>query len=534
VHKNPLPRATRTSISTKASGVAYRNGSLAMMLALVAASVVALALRLPSPLEPVANGIMDRTPVIIAIPLLLRLGPLAQPLALCGAAALALLVGGLLGRLWGAPSPTSRERRAPTSDPRLGSEGPVSHGWGGEGILRAGVAAAILAGGAALLAPRGDIVVAAVVVAVYVLALYALNRRAAVAGPVEGRRLFLLHNARIVAGFAALIALLYLQPVAHLLRTRAAGRALFPWTPPRPRKPGFDVAGLTLEVTPVGAFYQIDEDIQQPDIALDGWTLSIEGLVRRPTRLSFADLLALPRHDEWVTQRCVSNPVDGQWMSTALFSGATIPTLLARAGGSLPAASAVLFRSSDGHEEAIPLALALDGLVMLAYAMDGQLLEQAHGFPARGLIPGYYGYKSVKWVTELHVTTDSRQGFWEQRGWVPLPAVRTIARIDVARRDARGLLVAGVAFAGRRGVRAVQVRVGDGPWHAAALHTPALSPLTWAQWRVTLPPGAFPPRGSLTVQARAVDGRGKIQTAAARDQYPSGATGYDSRIVDSR
>jgi len=531
VHKDPLPRATRTSVSTKASGVAYRNGSLAMMLALIVASVVALALRLPSPLEPVANGIMDRTPVSIAIPLLLRLGPLAQPLALCGAAALALLAGGLLGRVWGAPSPAGRERRAGPSDPRLGSEGPVSHGVGGKGILRIGVATAILAVLAILITPRSDLVVAVILVAVYALALYALNRRTVVAAPVEGRRLFLAHNARIVAGFAALIALLYLQPVAHLLRTRAAGRALFPWAPPRPRKPGFDVAGLTPEVTPVGAFYHIDEDIQQPDISLDGWTLSIEGLVRHPTHLSFADLLALPRHDEWVTQRCVSNPVDGQWMSTALFSGAAIPTLLAHAGGSLPGASAVLFRSSDGHEEAIPLALALDGLVMLAYAMDGRLLEQAHGFPARGLIPGYYGYKSVKWVTELHVTTDPRQGFWEQRGWVALPATHTVARIDVARRDTQGLLVAGVVFTGRRGVRAVQVRVDDGPWRAAALHTPALSPLTWVQWRLTLPPGTLPPRGSLTVQARAIDGHGGIQTAIARGQYPSGATGYDSRIV---
>ncbi len=493
-----------------------------MMLALIVASVVALALRIPSPLEPVANGIMDRTPVSIAIPLLLRLGPLAQPLALCGAAALALLAGGLLGRVWGAPSPP----RAPSPTVR-------ERGRGGAGILRAILATAILAVLAILMTPRGD-VVAVVLVAAYALTLYALNRHAAVAAPVEGRRLFLLHNARIVAGFAALIALLYLQPVAHLLRTRAAGRTLFPWAPPRPRKPGFDVAGLTPEVTPVGAFYQIDEDIQQPDIALDGWTLSIAGLVRRPTRLSFADLLALPRHDEWVTQRCVSNPVDGQWMSTALFSGATIPTLLAHAGGSLPGASAVLFRSSDGHEEAIPLALALDGIVMLAYAMDGRLLEQAHGFPARGLIPGYYGYKSVKWVTELHVTTNPRQGFWEQRGWVSLPAVRTVARIDVARRDAQGLLVAGVAFTGRRGVRAVQVRIDDGPWRAAAVHTPALSPLTWVQWRVTLPPEALPTHGNVTVQARAIDGRGRVQTAVAQGQYPSGATGYDSRIVVGR
>ena len=497
MHKGPTTH--KDTSRAAASGIAYRNGSLAMMAALVLASLAALLSRAPSPLEPVADTIMDRTPVSVAIPLLLRLGPLAQPLALCGAAALALLAGGLLGRLYGAP---------PT-------------------LPRALLATAILVLLITVVAPGLDRVVAYALVLAYLAGLHALGHRPR---QDEGRRLFLLHNARIVGGFAALVALLYLQPVASLLRTRA-GRVLFPWTTPKPRKPGFDIAGLSPEVTPVGQFYQMDEDIQRPDLDLAGWSLSIEGLVRRPARLTFADLIALPRHDELVTQRCVSNPVEGAWMSTALFSGATLPALLARAGGHLPGASAVLFQASDGHEEAIPLALALDGHVTLAYAMDGRLLEQAHGFPARALIPGYYGYKSVKWVTALRVTTDPGQGFWERRGWVPLPEVHTVARIDVARRGTRGLLVAGVAFAGRRGVRAVQVRVDDGPWHSAALHTPALSPLTWLQWRLTLPPRLLPPRGGLTVQARAIDGRGQIQTAAAHGQYPSGATGYHTVVV---
>jgi len=151
--------------------------------------------------------------------------------------------------------------------------------------------------------------------------------------------------------------------------------------------------------------------------------------------------------------------------------------------------------------------------------------------PARALIPGYSGYKSVKWVTTLRVTISAGQGFWEQRGWSALPEVRTVARIDVARREGGGLVVAGVAFAGRRGVRAVQARVDDGPWHAAALHTPTLSPLTWAQWRLTLPRRLLPSRGSFTVQARAIDGGGATQTAIRRDQYPSGATGYHTVVV---
>jgi len=619
-----------------------------MVLALVCASIAALLLRAPSPLEPVADTVMDRTPVSIAIPLLLHLGPLARPLALWGAAMVALLAGGLIALVYPHPgnphpqplsrarergegttdhpefvrergedaaphwergrlarlvrpphwergrlarlvrpprwvrTPTrtaaieaggppalpvdeaggrpalpvdeagerpalpvdqgfdddthalfvpplsrARERRAGPAIPRLGIGGPVSHGRGSEG-LRVVIAVGLLADLATLVVPRQHAIVALVLVLAYVGGLHLLARETPVA---PGRRGFLVHNGRIVAGLGVLVALLYIAPWAYALRTGSAGRRLFAWTPRPPRKPGFDLPGLTPEVSAVGdaadghAFYQMDEDLQRPDVDISAWSLSVEGLVQRPQRLSFADLLALPRRDQLVTQECVSNPVGGPLISTALFSGVPIAALLDQTGVA-SGATAVLFRSPDGHEEAIPLALARDPRVLLAYGMNGALLEQAHGFPARALLPGLYGYKGVKWVDTVRLTDDPRAGYWERNGWVALPEAHTMARIDVARRVPEGLLVAGVAFAGRRGVRAVQVRVNRGPWRLAELHTPALSPLTWVQWRLTLPA-----RGIVTLQARAIDGAGRVQTDTVHDQYPSGATGYHTVSV---
>ncbi len=584
MHKDRSSRRGKRRASGEAHGLAYRNGSVAMMAALLCASVAALALHAASPLEPVAGILMDRTPVPIAIPLLQLLGPLARPLALWGAATIALNVGGLLAlaypRAEGYPAPPSplsqREGREPVPARRSPSPARWKRGIGGAKALRPLAALGLLIFLVLGVVPSGNPLVAVVLVVAYAGMLHALTRPARSRPPhptrvgflfggvssdaahpskrevtrrappsdppslmkklpLQGghgssRRVFLGHNARIIAGTAALIALLYVQPLVHELRTRVAGRPLFDWKTPPPRKPGFDLPGLTPEVTPVGAFYQMDEDLQRPDLDVDTWTLTIEGLVQRPQQLRFADLLRLPRRDQWVTQRCISNTVDGHWMSTALFSGVPLTALLARAGLK-PGATAVLFRAPDGHEEAIPLSVALDGRVMLAYAMDGRLLEQVHGFPARALIPGYYGFKSVKWVETMRVTTNPRQGFWEDEGWSPLPEVQTVARIDVARRGPAGLLVAGVAFAGSRGIRAVQVRVDGGPWHDAVLHTPTLSGLTWAQWRLILPPRALPPRGNLTVQARGIDGHGHIQTAQRRFQQPSGATGYHTVTI---
>jgi len=100
-------------------------------------------------------------------------------------------------------------------------------------------------------------------------------------------------------------------------------------------------------------------------------------------------------------------------------------------------------------------------------------------------------------------------------------AGETMARIDVVRPGKDGVLIAGVAFAGSRGIQSVQVRANGREWHQAVMHTPPLSPFTWIQWRLSLPL-----RGNVLLEARAIDGKGAIQTALQSDIYPAGATGY--------
>jgi DMSO/TMAO reductase YedYZ molybdopterin-dependent catalytic subunit len=185
-------------------------------------------------------------------------------------------------------------------------------------------------------------------------------------------------------------------------------------------------------------------------------------------------------------------------------------------------------RAPDGHADSIPLALVRQPDVMLAYAMDGAYLEPAHGYPARMLVPGSYGFKSIKWVEHIELVAGSFAGTWQERGWTASALVHTMARIDVARRAPGGVLAAGVAFAGTRGIRAVQARANGGAWHTAVLHAPPLSSLTWVQWRCLVPA-----QGRVTLEARAIDGAGMVQDGRASDIYPAGATGYHRVTVEA-
>ena len=124
-------------------------------------------------------------------------------------------------------------------------------------------------------------------------------------------------------------------------------------------------------------------------------------------------------------------------MSHALWSGASLRELLQRAGP-LPQAGRVVFRAPDGHEESVPLEVALLPENMIAYAMNGELLTRLHGHPARALLPGLYGFKQVKWLTEVRLAPDSHRGYWPRRGWTDEATIRTTARIDLARREADG------------------------------------------------------------------------------------------------
>ena len=155
----------------------------------------------------------------------------------------------------------------------------------------------------------------------------------------------------------------------------------------------------------------------------------------------------------------------------------------------------------------------------------------AHGFPARLVVPGLYGYVSAtKWLSEIELTTwEAFAASWVPRGWSQEGPVKTQSRIDVPRPGsvASGkVAVAGVAWAQGRGIDRVEVQVDDGPWNEARLgDVPTVD--TWRQWVWEW--DATP--GSHVLQVRATDGDGATQTSRRAPVQPNGATGYHRVLV---
>jgi DMSO/TMAO reductase YedYZ molybdopterin-dependent catalytic subunit len=286
--------------------------------------------------------------------------------------------------------------------------------------------------------------------------------------------------------------------------------------------------GLTPYVTSRDAFYRIDTALVLPRLTTKDWRLRIHGMVEREVHLTFDQLLALPMIERYVTLSCVSNEVGGNLIGNALWMGYPLKDLLTQANPS-SSADMVLSRSIDGFTAGSPLAALTDGRdAMLAIAMDGQVLPQEHGFPARLVVPGLYGYVSAtKWVVDLEVTRfDQAQGYWTPRGWSALGPIKTESRFDVPHDGSHvtaGIVaVAGVAWAVHRGVQKVEVQVDDGAWAEARL-ADDVSIDTWRQWVFEWPATA----GQHRLRVRATDGTGTVQTSVGAPPPPNGASGYD-------
>jgi DMSO/TMAO reductase YedYZ molybdopterin-dependent catalytic subunit len=353
----------------------------------------------------------------------------------------------------------------------------------------------------------------------------AVEHPAKAAGGVSRRGVLrgLLASGATVAGALALGSFdVWSDALARLLGRGETMHALFPFTPPEARAAGFPVAGVEPEVTPIPHFYLLSKNDVDPRIEPAAWRLALRGAVRRPLLLTYADLVARPRTDVYVTLRCVNNPPGGRLMSTALWSGVPLASLLAdvRAQAGV---RAVMLHAADGYDEVIPLAAALAPGALVAYGMNGQALPRRHGGPVRALVPGFYGLKNVKWLTGVTVLAQEVPDYWARRGWTARQ-VHSVARIDTWQHAPGGVLVAGVAFTGTRGVTAVEVRAEAGPWRRAELDQPALSPLCWVQWRATVPLAS----GAHAIRARVLDGAGQPQEESVSGEYPDGATGLDS------
>jgi DMSO/TMAO reductase YedYZ molybdopterin-dependent catalytic subunit len=301
---------------------------------------------------------------------------------------------------------------------------------------------------------------------------------------------------------------------------------------PVPAGASLDVSGVTPFFSSNNSFYRVDIDLVVPQVSPQDWTLQITGMVDHPVELTFDDLLRLPLIEHDMTLVCVSDAVGGPYAGNARWLGASLPALLRKAG-IRRGADQVLSTGTDGMTISTAVDTILDGRqALIAVGMNGQPLPTEHGFPARMLVPGLYGYVSAtKWVTKLEVTTFARQrAYWTQRGYALQAPIRTESRIDVprplAQLPAGRVAVGGVAWAPHRGISRVQVNVDNGPWHTAKLGA-ADGTDTWRQWVWVWDA----PSGLHTLQVRATDGTGAVQTKSQAGVFPSGATGWDSVVV---
>ena len=303
--------------------------------------------------------------------------------------------------------------------------------------------------------------------------------------------------------------------------------------PPVPTGASLSVDGITEIVTPNDAFYRIDTAIDIPQVVDSStWSLNIKGMVDRPYKLSFADLLSMRMVEEFVTLTCVSNEVGGNLAGNARWLGVPLKDVLTQAGVK-SGATQLIGRSVDGFTVGIPTEAVFDGRVaMVAVGMNGVPLPSEHGFPARLVISGLYGYVSAtKWLSELELTTfQAFDSFWVQRGWSRQAPIKTESRIDVPQNGntlpAGKIAIAGVAWAQTRGISQVEVQVDNGPWQEATLADP-IGVNCWRQWVLYWQGNS----GQHTVAVRATDGTGVTQTAQVEPPVPDGATGYHTIAV---
>ena len=289
------------------------------------------------------------------------------------------------------------------------------------------------------------------------------------------------------------------------------------------------IRGLSPEITPTKDHYQVSKNVVNPRLRAGRWRFEIKGMVHEPLVLTLDDLKALPAVERPSTLICISNPVGGRLMGNSVWTGVRLRDLLERVGVR-PEASEVVLRAADNYSDSFPIDAALYEETILAYLQNGEPLTPDHGYPARLLVPGIYGMKNVKWLTSLELVGEDHQGYWQKRGWSDVAVVRTMSRIDTGVATPTGdgrVAIGGVAFAGRRGVRAVEVSFDEGAtWEAAELK-PTSSRITWTLWRYVWK--ARP--GDYAVSVRAIDGEGRTQDPTPRPPLPDGATGYHRRKV---
>lgn len=280
-------------------------------------------------------------------------------------------------------------------------------------------------------------------------------------------------------------------------------------------------------VTPNDKFYVVTKNVVDPRVNRGLWALEVNGFVDRPQTYDFARIEAMSPTEQETTLMCISNPIAWGLISNAVWTGVPMRTLLEEAGVR-DGAIEVKLHGADGYTDTFSIAKAMEDTTLVAYGMNGEPLPRRHGFPARVIVPGLYGEKNVKWVTKIEVVDTDAKGFYEMQGWGPDFTVPNRSRIDGPTfsdpvRAGATVAMNGMAFAGDRGVSAVEVSTdGQQSWQPAEITYPGTR-LTWSFWRYEWVPQRA---GDHELAVRMTDGDGMLQTSEERGTAPQGATGY--------
>jgi DMSO/TMAO reductase YedYZ molybdopterin-dependent catalytic subunit len=302
---------------------------------------------------------------------------------------------------------------------------------------------------------------------------------------------------------------------------------------------------LASEITPTELFYRIDKNPIVPVIMASAWKLTVKGLVAKPIEMSYTELRNMSSIEEFATLECVSNKLDGDLISTAVWKGVRLKDILEKAHVSTRA-KYIVFRCYDGYDVGIPIERGLSEGTILAYDMNGASLTAEHGYPVRVIVPGLYGMMNPKWITEIELVDGIYEGYWQRKGWANNAKYNTHSFIVIPGNAAVGkrfsniaaiarssssnssemVPIAGMAFAGDRGIARVEVSIdGGATWKDAHLKD-ALSPYTWVLWTVEVNNTTGKANNHYKIIARATDKTGKVQTSELADPFPNGATGY--------
>jgi len=293
----------------------------------------------------------------------------------------------------------------------------------------------------------------------------------------------------------------------------------------------------TTYFTPNDKFYVVNYADSAVSIArevnIEQWRVTVKGEVKKPMTLGWRDILNRDPIDQIVTLECIDTLPGGDSLGNATWRGISLKQLLLEAGADDETARDVVFRAVDGYDDSIPFTRAMQDDVILAYLMNGEKLPTAHGFPLRLLVPGLYGIKNVKWITEIEVYPGDYLGYWQRKGWTDDGTIKVFSRIDSPGhyQPLRGpdQRFRGIAFGGPNSIGKVEISLDAGKtWNECEVEPP-MSRYSWVIWNYRW---QSPKRGKYQVVVRATDTRGQLQIAELVRPQPAGASGYHTIIAE--